>query len=361
MPGQSAYPAADRREPTPSGHNAPRSIDLRSDTVTQPSEGMRQAMLEAEVGDDVYGDDPTVSALEKEGAKLLGKEAGLFVPSGTQSNLTALLTHCGRGEEYLVGEAYHSFGYEAGGSMALGGICAHPLPTEPNGQVALARFEGAIRPDDSHFAITKLICLENTCGGRVLPLSYQADAIALARRHGLSIHLDGARLMNAAVKLGVAPDKVTEGFDSVSLCLSKGLGAPVGSLLVGESGFIRRARRWRKMLGGGMRQAGVLAACGLYALENNIARLAEDHANAKRLAEGLATLPGIAVDLESVETNMVFAKIDPARTDGLLPALAAQGIVISGPGPHLRLVTHLDITSDDVETVIEAAATHLAA
>jgi threonine aldolase len=361
MPGSSAYPAAGQSETTPAGHNAPRRIDLRSDTVTQPGEAMRQAMLTAKLGDDVYGDDPTVTALEAAAAKLLGKEAGLFLPSGTQSNLTALLTHCGRGEEYLAGEAYHAFGYEAGGSMALGGICAHPLPTLPNGQVPLERFAEAIRPDDPHFAITKLISLENTCGGRVLPLSYQEQVIRLARDKGLSLHLDGARLMNAAVKLGVAPDKVTAGFDSVSLCLSKGLGAPVGSVLLGRGDFIQRARRWRKMLGGGMRQAGVLAACGLYALEHNVERLAEDHANARRLAEGLASLPGFSIDLESVETNMVFASLDPERTGGLLPALAERGIVISGPGPNLRLVTHLDVSAEDVETVIEAARGRLAA
>jgi threonine aldolase len=361
MTGQAAYPAAKERDPGLAGRNAPKRIDLRSDTVTQPSDGMRRAMLDAPLGDDVYGDDPTVNALEAAAAKLLGKEAGLFLPSGTQSNLTALLTHCGRGEEYLVGETFHTFHYEAGGSMALGGICAHPLRMDSDNRVAPEDFAAAIRPDDSHFAITKLICLENTCGGRVLPLSYQEEVIALARSNGLSIHLDGARLMNAAVKLGVAPDKLSEGFDSVSLCLSKGLGAPVGSILLGGGDFIHRARRWRKMLGGGMRQAGLLAACGLYALENNIDRLAEDHANAKRLAEGLGALPGLSVDRDSVETNMVFVGIREETAEGLLPFLRERGIVISGPGPQLRLVTHLDVSAEGVEEVIEGAREFLAA
>ncbi|MEJ1994665.1 MAG: low-specificity L-threonine aldolase [Limibacillus sp.] len=353
-----AYPINDpaaRQRP-----NAPGRVDLRSDTVTQPSAGMRRAMLEAELGDDVYRDDPTVRALEEKSARMLGKESALFCTSGTQTNLLALLTHCGRGEEYLVGEGCHTFGYEGGGAMALGGVCAHPLPTPDNGQVPLERFAAAVRPYDVHYAKTRLISLENTYWGRVLPLGYQAAAAALARDKGLALHLDGARMMNAAVKLGEAPDRVTEGFDTVSLCLSKGLGAPVGSVLAGPGDFIERARHWRKMLGGGMRQAGVLAAAGLYALDNNIERMADDHARARRLAEALAELPGLSVDLETVETNMLFLDLSLELAEGLLAHMAEQNIVISGPSTRLRLVTHLDVDDAGVERVIEAAASYLA-
>ena len=358
MAPASGYPASTAPLEAASGHNAPRRIDLRSDTVTLPSEAMKQRMLEAELGDDVYGGDPTVGALEAETARLLGKEAGLFCASGTQSNLIALLTHCGRGDEYLVGEGYHTFGYEGGGAMALGGICAHALPHGPDGQVPLERFAAAVRAPDIHFAKTRLMVLENTFWGRVLPLDYQREAVALARAKGLSIHLDGARMMNAAVKLGVAPARVTEGFDTVSLCLSKGLGAPVGSVLAGPADFIERAKHWRKMVGGGMRQAGVLAACGLYALEHNIDRMAEDHDNARHLAEGLAALPGLEVDLDDMETNMVFVKLAEDRQPAFLHHMAERGVVLS-PAPVLRMVTHLDVTRADVEAVIEAAREHL--
>jgi len=335
-------------------------VDLRSDTVTQPGWEMRQAMQEAELGDDVYRDDPTVQMLEAKAARMLGKEAALFCSSGTQTNLLALLTHCGRGEEYLVGEGCHTFGYEGGGAMALGGVCAHPLPTPDNGQVALERFAAAVRPHDVHFAKTRLISLENTYWGRVLPLDYQAAAAALARDKGLSLHLDGARMMNAAVKLGETPDRVAQGFDSVSLCLSKGLGAPVGSILAGPGEFIERARHWRKMLGGGMRQAGILAAAGLYALEHNIQRMTDDHARARRLAEALAELPGLSVDLETVETNMLFVELSEELAEGLIAHMAERDIVISGPSTRLRLVTHLDVDDDGVERVIQAARDYLA-
>ncbi|MDG2123542.1 MAG: low-specificity L-threonine aldolase, partial [Verrucomicrobiales bacterium] len=259
-------------------------IDLRSDTVTRPSPAMRQAMLEAEVGDDVFGDDPTVHALEALAAKLLGKPAALFAPSGTQTNLIALLTHGGRGDEYIVGQKAHTYLFEGGGGAALGGLQPQPMDNEPDGTLDLAKVESLIKPDDPHFARTRLLCLENTTWGRVLPYDYLLAARALADRHNLLLHLDGARLFNAAVASGRSAADIAAPFDSVSLCLSKSLGAPIGSVLAGSVDFIARARRWRKMVGGGMRQAGILAAAGIHALENNIDRHAEDHANAKALA-----------------------------------------------------------------------------
>ncbi len=329
-----------------------RIIDLRSDTVTRPGDGMRRAMAQADVGDDVYGEDATITALEARVAALLGKEAGLFVASGTQSNLTALLSHCQRGEEYIAGEAYHVFADEAGGASALGGVVAHPLAVDGRGAITPDQVESRIKPDDSHYPVTRLVCLENTCSGHVQPIADQEAIAAVARRHGLSVHLDGARVMNAAVALGQPPAAVGACADSVSLCLSKGLGAPVGSVLSGTADFIDRGRRIRKMLGGGMRQAGVLAACGLYALDHNIDRLAEDHANAKRLAEGLAKLPGLEVD--APETNMLFIVPDEQDLEPLRAHLADSGIIISAQRPYTRLVTHLDITAEDVERTIEA-------
>src|SRR6185503_14294862 len=281
-------------------------IDLRSDTVTQPSRGMREAMACAVVGDDVFGDDPTVNRLQEEMARLFGMQAALFFPSGTQSNLSAIMAHCQRGEEVIVGQEAHTYRYEAGGAAVLGSIQPQPLANRPDGTLDLADVEAAIKPDDSHFAITRLIALENTIGGKVLSRQYMADAIALARRRKLATHLDGARVFNAAVKLGMPVDKLCEGFDTVSVCLSKGLGTPAGTVLVGRRDVIDRARRVRKMLGGTMRQVGILAAAGLYALEHNVDRLAEDHANAERLARGLAAL-GLKVD--PVQTNMVFVTV----------------------------------------------------
>ncbi len=331
-------------------------IDLRSDTVSRPSVAMRQAMAEAEVGDDVWGDDPTVTELEQAAAALLGKEAAVFVPSGTQSNLCALMAHCQRGDEYLVGENAHTYRYEAGGAAVLGSIQPQPVPILPDGRLDLDRAAAAIKPADHHFADTKLLCLENTHDGKVLPLSHHDEAAALASERGLSLHLDGARLWNAAVALGETPATVAGPFDTVSVCLSKGLGAPVGSVLVGTPGLIERARKWRKMLGGGMRQSGIVAAAGLYALANNIDRLADDHANAARLVDGLGSLDGVEVIGHS--TNMAFVRFPDGV--GLAAAVADDGLLIAEGHPVTRLVTHLDVSADDVETTIEIVAKHLA-
>ena len=327
-------------------------IDLRSDTVTQPSAAMRRAMSEAPVGDDVFGDDPTVNRLQEVTAARFGMEAGLFFPSGTQSNCAALMAHCQRGEEVIVGQEAHTYRYEAGGMAVLGSIQPQPLQNLPDGSLDLAMVESAIKPDDSHFAITRLLALENTIGGKVLSRAYMADAIALARRRKLSVHLDGARIFNAAVKLGMPVKELGAGFDTVSVCLSKGLGTPAGTVLVGRRDLIERARRVRKMLGGTMRQVGVLAAAGLYALEHNVDRLAEDHANAALLAKGLAEL-GLEVD--PVQTNMVFAAIPAEAVAGLKQHLEANGVkaLVS---PRLRLVTHLDVDRAAIERAIEVLA-----
>ena len=327
-------------------------VDLRSDTVTRPGAGMRRAMHDAEVGDDVFGDDPTVNRLQALAAELLGFEAGLFLPSGTQSNLVALMTHCQRGDEYLVGQNAHTYRYEGGGAAVLGSIQPQPLENAADGSIALERIAAAIKPDDPHFARTRLLALENTIGGRVLPLPYQHAATDLAREHGLAAHLDGARLFNAAIALGVAPRQVAAGFDSVSVCLSKGLGAPVGSLLLGARDFIDRARRPRKMLGGGLRQAGVLAAAGIYALEHNVARLADDHASARRLAEGLHGVGEIAVD--GPHTNMVFVTVPADRLAALAEFMAARGILLLARSPALRLVTHLDVDAAGIDRAVAA-------
>ncbi|MGL5502359.1 MAG: low-specificity L-threonine aldolase, partial [Aeromonas veronii] len=274
-----------------------RYIDLRSDTVTQPTDAMRQAMLHAEVGDDVYGEDPGVNALEAFGARLLGKQAALFVPSGTMSNLLAVMSHCQRGEGAILGNAAHIYRYEAQGSAVLGSVALQPLPMQRDGTLAFDDIKAALAPDDAHFVQTRLICLENTHNGKVLPLSYLQEMGAFVAERGLKLHLDGARLFNAAVASETPVEVIAAPFDSISICLSKGLGAPVGSLLVGSHDVIARARRLRKMLGGGMRQAGILAQAGLFALEQHVTRLADDHRRAKRLAEGLAALPGIELDL----------------------------------------------------------------
>jgi threonine aldolase len=326
-------------------------IDLRSDTVTQPSAGMRAVMAAADVGDDVYGEDPTVNRLEALAAQMLGKEAAIFVPSGTQSNLLALLSHCERGDEYIVGQQGHTYKYEGGGAAVLGSIQPQPLDFEPDGTLDLAKVEAAIKPDDPHFAKSRLLCLENTQGGKVLPLDYLKRARALCDRKGLSLHLDGARVFNAAVALGVPVAEISGQFDTVSVCLSKGLGAPVGSVLCGPAPLIARARRWRKMLGGGMRQAGVLAACGIYALQNNVQRLAEDHDNARRLAEGLAQATGVSVVGGGARTNMVFIEMAPERSLQLIAHLKGRGILIGGYG-QMRLVTHLDVARADVDRFV---------
>ncbi|MGE0873855.1 MAG: low-specificity L-threonine aldolase [Burkholderiales bacterium] len=321
-------------------------VDLRSDTVTRPSAGMRRAMADAEVGDDVFGDDPTVNLLQSRMAEMLGFEAGLFFPTGTQSNLAALMAHCQRGDEYLVGQEAHTYRYEAGGGAVLGSIQPQPIANRPDGTMDLAEVEAAIKPDDPHFARTRLLALENTLGGKALPRAYFDAALALAARRGLSTHLDGARLFNAAVALGVDAREVCAGFDSVSVCLSKGLGAPAGTVLVAHRELIARAKRARKILGGVMRQAGVLAAAGLYALEHNVARLAEDHAHAKHLARGLASL---GYEVTEPQTNMVFGQ----APDGLAEYLNANGVRVL-PGARMRLVTHLDVDAAGIERALLA-------
>jgi threonine aldolase len=328
-------------------------IDLRSDTVTRPTAGMRDAMARAPVGDDVFGDDPSVNALQERIAELLGFEAALFMASGTQSNLCALMSHCERGDEYLAGQMAHTYRFEGGGGAVLGGIQPQPIAHQADGTLALQDIEAAIKPDDAHFARTRLLCLENTIGGQVLAPAYVEAATALARRHGLATHLDGARIFNAAVAGGVPVRDIARGFDSVSVCFSKGLGAPVGSALCGSKAFIARAHRWRKMTGGGMRQAGVLAAAALYALDHHVERLAEDHANARRLAEGLQGLPGVAV--QAPETNMVFVDVAPGqdRRDGgnVVDRARAQGVLCTGLY-RLRFVTHLDVSRSDIDRAV---------
>lgn len=327
-------------------------IDLRSDTVTRPTAGMRAVMAEAPVGDDVYGEDPTVNRLEALAAEMFGTEAALFASTGTQTNLLALLSHCERGDEYIVGQQAHTYRYEGGGAAVLGSIQPQPLDLEPDGTLNLEEVAAFIKPDDSHFARTRLICLENTQAGKVLPLTYMEQAAALACRYQLGVHLDGARVFNAAVKLNVPVAKISAYFDSVSVCLSKGLGAPVGSVLCGSKELIGKARRWRKMLGGGMRQAGIIAAAGILALEEHVDRLEEDHANARRLAEGLSVIEELAIDLETVQTNMVFAWPDTTTAAELINYLKKEGVLVGGYG-NLRFVTHLDVTAEDIDKVIE--------
>ena len=326
-------------------------VDLRSDTVTRPSAQMRSAMASAEVGDDVFADDPTVNALQERAAGMLGFEAALFFPSGTQSNLAALMSHCQRGDEYLVGQEAHTYRYEAGGGAVLASVQPQPLANRPDGTMDLAEVEAAIKPDDPHFARTRLLALENTIGGKVIPPAWMAEALAVASRRGLATHLDGARIFNAAVKQGLDAIELCRGFDSVSACLSKGLGAPAGSVLVGSREFIGRARRARKILGGGMRQAGILAAAGLYALERNVERLEEDHANAARLAQLLGDIREITV--EPVQTNMVFVRVAPARCAGLAAHLDSHGVKVL-VGARTRLCTHLDVDAAGIEQAAAA-------
>lgn len=326
-------------------------IDLRSDTVTQPTPGMRDAMQAAPLGDDVYGEDPTVNRLEATLAERLGFEAALFVPTGTMSNLLGLMAHCERGDEYIVGQQAHTYKYEGGGAAVLGSIQPQPIDGEADGSLDLAKVEAAIKQDDFHFARTRLLALENTMQGKVLPLVYLAAARELTRRRGLALHLDGARLYNAAVKLGVDAREITQHFDSVSVCLSKGLGAPVGSVLCGSAALIAKARRLRKMVGGGMRQAGLLAAAGLYALDHQVQRLADDHANATRLGAGLAEL---GYSVEPVQSNMVYVDLG-SQAPAVKAFMAERGIVLSA-APRLRMVTHLDVDAAGIERVIEAFA-----
>jgi threonine aldolase len=331
-------------------------IDLRSDTVTQPTPAMRAAMASAEVGDDVFGDDPTVNALQARIAALLGKEAALFVPTGTQSNLCGLMAHCQRGDEYLVGQMAHTYRWEGGGAAVLGSIQPQPLPNQPDGSIALGDIAAAIKPDDAHFARTRLLTLEDTWGGQVLPQAYIESATAMARSKGLATHLDGARLFNAAVASGLPALQIARHFDSVSVCFSKGLGAPVGSALVGSREFIARAHRIRKMLGGGMRQAGVLAAAALHALDHHIDRLAEDHAHARALAEGLQGLPGVRV--APPQSNILFVDLSPEKAPGVVDRLRDAGVLCTGLY-RLRLVTHLDVSPADIDRAIGVLRQHL--
>jgi len=335
-------------------------IDLRSDTVTRPTPAMFAAMAAAELGDDVFADDPTVNLLQERIAAMLGKEAALFVPTGTQSNLCALMAHCQRGDEYIVGQMAHTYRWEGGGAAVLGSIQPQPLPHQADGTILLADIEAAIKPDDAHFARSRLLTLENTWGGQVLPLAYVEAATALARRKGLATHLDGARLFNAAVaSAGPAPAaalEIAKHFDSVSVCFSKGLGAPVGSALVGSRELIARAHRIRKMLGGGMRQAGVLAAAALFALDHHVDRLAEDHASARLLAEGLQGLSGVTV--QPPQTNMLFVDLSPEKAAGVVDRLRAAGVLCTGLY-RLRFVTHLDVNADDVQRAAAILRTSL--
>ncbi len=335
-------------------------IDLRSDTVTLPTPAMREAMYRAEVGDDVYGEDPTANRLEAIAAERLGKEAALFVVSGTMANLVALLTHCGRGDEIILGDRSHTFLFEAGGSASLGGIHHYAVPNQPDGTLRLDDVAAAVRPDNEHHPRSRLLCLENThnrCGGAVLSVAYIDAACELAHRHGLRVHIDGARIFNAAVALGVPVGDLVRQADSVAFCLSKGLSAPVGSLLCGSAAFIREARRWRKAVGGGMRQCGVIAAAGIVALEQMVDRLAEDHAHARRFAEGIADLPGIEIDPGQVETDIVIFGVDPERVTApqLVQALRARGVLMGAIGrSQIRAVTHYGIDDADVDAAIAA-------
>jgi threonine aldolase len=333
-------------------------IDLRSDTVTLPTPEMRRAIAEAALGDDVYGEDPTVNRLEALAAEKVGKAAAMLVPSGTMGNLCALLAHCARGDEAIVGDEAHIYHYEAGGASVLGGIALHPVPTAPNGELPLEALAGAIRdPNDEHEAITRLICLENThnrCGGVVLSPAYMRAVRDFARPRGLLVHLDGARIFNAAVALGVDVRELTQHVDSVMFCLSKGLAAPVGSILAGDAAFIARARRARKLVGGGMRQAGIIAAAGIFALEQMVERLAEDHANARMLAEGLASFPQIAIDLETVQSDIVIFKLRDGAPGPFVRALAERGLLVGEIGRgYIRAVTHYGIDASAIEEALE--------
>lgn len=329
-------------------------IDLRSDTVTRPTTAMRKAMSEAEVGDDVYGEDPTVIRLQTIAAETLGTEAALFLPSGTQSNLCALLSHCERGDEYIVGQTAHTYMYEGGGAAVFGSIQPQPLDFMPDGSLDLAMVAAAIKPDDPHYARTRLLCLENTQGGKVLPLSYLVQAREFADKHGLGLHLDGARIFNASVKLGVPVTDISRHFDSVSVCLSKGLCAPVGSVLCGTGEIIGKARRWRKMLGGGMRQAGVLAAAGILSITEQVRYLQKDHDNAQLLAKALGDFPGLEIDQNAVQTNMVFARVKTGSRQALMQKMKSEGVMVSGARDTLRLVTHFDFNAEQIEPVTTA-------
>lgn len=345
------YQAMGRVDP-----HANQLIDLRSDTVTRPSEGMRKAMADADVGDDVFGEDPTVRALQDRVAELTGKEDALFVASGTQSNLIALLSHCGRGDEYIGGVGYHIAKYEAGGAAVLGGISPRHLVPDTTGGLDPAAVEAAIQPDDPHFATTRLVTTENTFNGQVQNQAKLEEIGGIAKRHDIRFHIDGARLMNAVIASGRNASDLVAPMDTVSLCLSKGLGAPVGSVLSGPKDFIRRAVRNRKMVGGGMRQSGVLAACGLYALANNVERMAEDHDHASHLAHRLAELGGVEIDLASVQTNMIWLTVTKGGAGPLSDHMKTKGIIVADPAPQMRLVCHLDFDASMIDKVVDGFA-----
>ncbi len=345
-----SYPAADKKlDTTP-------TIDFRSDTVTKPSHEMRQYMSEAAVGDDVYGEDPSVNQLQLKVAKLLNKEASLFVPSGTMSNLIALMAHCQRGDELIVGEQNHIFGHEAGGASVLGSIAMQSLKTTDKGYISIDQVAAAIRPDDAHFAQSKLLCLENTISGFIQPQPMLDEIAHFAKSRDLKVHMDGARLMHAAIASDTSPAVLCQHFDSVSLCLSKALGAPAGSVLSGSSSFIARAKRLRKMLGGGMRQAGILAAAGIYALDNNVQRLQEDHDLTLYFAKQLQQISPLQIDLDNIETHMLFAHF-PLATDKseheTLAAYLAPFAICIGSGSVCRIVLHMDISKEDVDLTLE--------
>ena len=339
-----------------------RIVDLRSDTMTRPTPIMSKAMAEAEVGDDVFGEDPTVNKLEEIAAARLGKEAALFVASGTMGNLVSLLAHCGRGDEIILGSLSHTFFFEQGGSAAVGGIHPRTVINQPDGTLPLPEIEAAIRTDNVHFPQTRLIVLENThnlCSGSPLEIDYMQSVGEIARRHGLKIHVDGARFFNAAAALDVAPDKLAAEADSVSFCLSKGLAAPVGSVVCGRRDFIDGARRARKVIGGGMRQAGVLAAAGIVALTEMVDRLADDHANARKLAEGLAEIPGLSLDLSQIKTNIVFFEVtrDDMTAEQLVKMLDAEGARMLPVGiGRIRAVTQYHVTAEDIDYTLKVCS-----
>ena len=331
-----------------------KTIDLRSDTVTKPSKAMLDAMICAPLGDDVYGEDPTVIKLESMIAERAGMEAAIFAPSGTQTNLMGIMSHCERGDEYIVGQTAHTYLWEGGGAAVLGSVQPQPLDFEHDGTLDLKKVEMVIKPVDDHLVRTKLLCLENTTNGKVLPLSYLKEASLLAKTNNLMLHLDGARVFNAAVALDLELSDISQYFDSISICFSKGLGAPIGSVLCGNKDVIKRARRWRKVLGGGMRQAGILAAACIYALEHNVERLKQDHENAQRLSEGLSEIDEMTVAHNSVHTNMLFIET-PKNYHALHAHLAQKGIVLpKQPNRNglIRLVTHLDVTERDIDVIL---------
>ncbi|MFD2177475.1 low-specificity L-threonine aldolase [Veronia pacifica] len=329
-------------------------LDFRSDTVTKPCNRMRKLMAEAPVGDDVYQDDPSVNDLEAWAADRHGFEAALFTASGTQANLLAILSHCERGDEYLCGQQAHNYKYEAGGAAVLGSVQPQPIENDKNGTLPFDKLAAAIKPEDLHFARTKLLSLENTIGGKVLPLEYLAKARQFVDQHNLLLHLDGARAYNAAVELRVDITEISKHFDSMTICLSKGLGAPVGSLLLGDTAFIARARRLRKMVGGGMRQAGILAVAGKMALTENVDRLAEDHSNARYLSEQLGAIPGFNTFIYPVQTNLVYADVaDHIDIKAIANQLKEEGILFSPAHKCMRLVTHKDISREDIDTFLQ--------